>query len=100
MISEEELKKLSFEGAPLIKVIPPGPKSQEILSYQMEHESSAVSYPKGGPQQASYRLGPSTRVGYDDSNDQQLWSRRGQQPAVEHWYSTGNISDHSSRRIR
>jgi diaminobutyrate-2-oxoglutarate transaminase len=49
MISEEELKKLSFKGAPRIKVIPPGPKSKEILSYQMEHESSAVSYPRGMP---------------------------------------------------
>jgi diaminobutyrate-2-oxoglutarate transaminase len=49
MISEEELAKLSFKGAPRIKVIPPGPKSQEILSYQKEHESSAVSYSKGMP---------------------------------------------------
>jgi len=49
MISEEELAKLSFKGAPRIKAAPPGPKSQEILSYQKEHESSAVSYPKGMP---------------------------------------------------
>lgn len=49
MISEQELAKLSFKGAPRIKVIPPGPNSQEILSYQKEHESSAVSYSKGMP---------------------------------------------------
>ena len=49
MISEEELAKLSFKGAPRIKVTPPGPRSQEILSYQKEHESSAVSYSKGLP---------------------------------------------------
>jgi len=49
MISEEKLAKLSFKGAPQIKITPPGPKSQEILSYQKEHESSAVSYSKGMP---------------------------------------------------
>ncbi|MCD6516051.1 MAG: aspartate aminotransferase family protein [Candidatus Aminicenantes bacterium] len=49
MISEEELAKLSFKEAPRIKVTPPGPRSQEILSYQKEHESSAVSYSKGMP---------------------------------------------------
>jgi diaminobutyrate-2-oxoglutarate transaminase len=49
MISEQELAKLSLEGAPQIKVTPPGPKSQEILTYQSEHESSVVSYPKGMP---------------------------------------------------
>ncbi|HDQ14207.1 MAG TPA: aminotransferase class III-fold pyridoxal phosphate-dependent enzyme, partial [Sediminispirochaeta sp.] len=49
MISEQELAKLSFEGAPKIKVTPPGPKSQEILTYQNDHESSVVSYPKGMP---------------------------------------------------
>lgn len=40
---------LSYEKAPDIKVIPPGPISQEILGYQDAHESSAVSYPKGMP---------------------------------------------------
>ncbi len=49
MISEQELAQLSFEGAPNIKVTPPGPASQEILAYQNEHESSAVSYSKGMP---------------------------------------------------
>ncbi|MFO7731557.1 MAG: aspartate aminotransferase family protein, partial [Spirochaetia bacterium] len=49
MISEQDLAKLSLEGAPTIKVAPPGPKSQEILTYQSEHESSVVSYPKGMP---------------------------------------------------
>lgn len=49
MISEQEIAKLSFQGAPSIKVTPPGPKSQEILKYQNEHESSAISYSKGMP---------------------------------------------------
>lgn len=49
MISEQELAKLSFAGAPQIKVTPPGPKSREILEYQSAHESSVVSYPKGMP---------------------------------------------------
>lgn len=49
MISEKELAKLSFKGAPRMKVTPPGPKSQEILSHQNKHESSAVSYSKGLP---------------------------------------------------
>lgn len=49
MISEQELAKLSFAGAPQIKVTPPGPKSREILEYQNEHESSVISYPKGMP---------------------------------------------------
>ena len=48
-MTEPELAKLSFEGAPQIKVVPPGPKSREILAYQGEHESSVVSYPKGIP---------------------------------------------------
>ena len=49
MISEKELAKLSFEGAPRIKVVPPGPESGKILLFQSEHESSAVSYSKGMP---------------------------------------------------
>jgi diaminobutyrate-2-oxoglutarate transaminase len=42
-------QKLSFTTAPLIKVIPPGPKSKEHLDHQSSYESSAVSYPKGMP---------------------------------------------------
>ena len=34
---------------PLIKIKPPGPKSQKYLQYQSAHEGSAVSYPKGLP---------------------------------------------------
>lgn len=41
--------ELSIPGAPIIKSVPPGPKSQEILKYQAEHESSAVSYSRGMP---------------------------------------------------
>lgn len=44
-----DFRKLSFPEAPLIKSMPPGPKSKEFLDYQMSSESSAVSYPKGLP---------------------------------------------------
>jgi diaminobutyrate-2-oxoglutarate transaminase len=40
---------LSFPGAPSIKILPPGPKSREYLTYQSSHEGSTVSYPKGMP---------------------------------------------------
>jgi diaminobutyrate-2-oxoglutarate transaminase len=40
---------LSFAGAPSIKTLPPGPKSQEYLAHQRAHESSTVSYPQGMP---------------------------------------------------
>lgn len=49
MISEQDLAKLSFPEAPQVKVMPPGPKSRDILDYQSEHESSVISYPKGMP---------------------------------------------------
>ena len=42
-------RQLSFPGAPLIKTIPPGPKSKEFLDFQKSSESSAVSYPRGLP---------------------------------------------------
>ncbi len=41
--------ELSFQDAPAIKVKPPGPESKTYLDYQSEHESSAVSYPRGMP---------------------------------------------------
>ena len=41
--------ELSMKEAPLIKVAPPGPKSKELLDFQGQHESSAISYPKGMP---------------------------------------------------
>ncbi len=40
---------LSFPNAPHIAVSPPGPRSQEFLSFQRAHEGSAVSYPRGMP---------------------------------------------------
>lgn len=49
MISEQELAKLSLQGAPDIKHVPPGPESRQILAYQEAHESSAVSYSKSMP---------------------------------------------------
>ena len=42
-------EELSFKGAPAIKITPPGPESRSYLKYQNEHESSAVSYPRGMP---------------------------------------------------
>ena len=42
-------EELSFSDAPAINVTPPGPESQKYLKYQSEHESSAVSYPRGMP---------------------------------------------------
>lgn len=44
-----DFRKLSYDEAPLIKTVPPGPKSKEFLDFQMSSESSAVSYPKGLP---------------------------------------------------
>jgi diaminobutyrate-2-oxoglutarate transaminase len=44
-----DLRKLSFQDAPVIKIEPPGPKSKEILDYQFSHEGAAVSYPRGLP---------------------------------------------------
>jgi diaminobutyrate-2-oxoglutarate transaminase len=44
-----DFRKLSFPEAPLIKTVPPGPRSKEFLDFQMSSESSAVSYPKGLP---------------------------------------------------
>jgi len=44
-----DLRKLSFQDAPVIKVEPPGPKSREILDYQFSHEGAAVSYSRGLP---------------------------------------------------
>ncbi len=41
--------ELSFPEAPIIHVLPPGPRSQELIAYQNANESSAVSYPKGMP---------------------------------------------------
>lgn len=44
-----DFRNLSFLEAPLIRTLPPGPKSKEYLDYQSLHESSAVSYPRGMP---------------------------------------------------
>ncbi len=44
-----DLRSLSFPEAPLIRVEPPGPRSQEYLKSQRAHESSAVSYSRGMP---------------------------------------------------
>ncbi|MGM0431168.1 MAG: aspartate aminotransferase family protein [Spirochaetota bacterium] len=49
MDNEKMFEQMSIEGAPKIHMVPPGPKSKEILTYQAEHESSAVSYSKGMP---------------------------------------------------
>lgn len=52
-----DFHKLSFPEAPLIKVMPPGPKSQELLDFQSAHEGSAVSYPRGLPMGLSLAKG-------------------------------------------
>ncbi len=44
-----DFRNHSFPGVPLIKTIPPGPKSKGYLDYQFSHEGSAVSYPRGMP---------------------------------------------------
>jgi len=44
-----DFSDLSFNDAPLIKAVPPGPISRDYLKYQSEQESSAVSYPRGMP---------------------------------------------------
>lgn len=44
-----DFQHLSFPDVPLIKVPPPGPKSQEYLDFQSNTEGAAVSYPKGLP---------------------------------------------------
>lgn len=41
--------ELSMSDTPRINVVPPGPKSKEMLDAQNALESSAVSYPKGMP---------------------------------------------------
>jgi diaminobutyrate-2-oxoglutarate transaminase len=45
----KKFRELSFTDAPRIKVVPPGPGSQEILKMQKQLEGSAVSYPVGMP---------------------------------------------------
>lgn len=44
-----DFRQLSLPDAPVIKTVPPGPKSKEFLDFQASSESSAVSYPKGLP---------------------------------------------------
>ena len=54
-------RNLSFSGAPLIKTVPPGPKSKEYLDYQFAHEGSAVSYPRGMPMAISRAKGATVK---------------------------------------
>jgi diaminobutyrate-2-oxoglutarate transaminase len=48
-MSEEELDKLQFAGAPVIRVKPPGPKSAEIIERQSKLETRGIVYPKSFP---------------------------------------------------
>ena len=48
-MNEKSYAELSLKNAPMIKVVPPGPKSKEILKYQADNESSVISYAKGMP---------------------------------------------------
>jgi diaminobutyrate-2-oxoglutarate transaminase len=54
-------RNFSFSGAPLIKTVPPGPKSKEYLDYQFTHEGSAVSYPRGMPMAISRAKGATVK---------------------------------------
>ena len=54
-------RNLSFSDAPLIKTVPPGPKSKEYLDFQFTHESSAVSYPRGMPMAISRAKGATVK---------------------------------------
>lgn len=49
MARNEFFADLSNPDAPLINVLPPGPRSKNLLDAQHNEESSAVSYPKGMP---------------------------------------------------
>ncbi|MFA5514175.1 MAG: aspartate aminotransferase family protein [Sphaerochaetaceae bacterium] len=49
MDNEKLFEEMSMKGAPKIVSVPPGPKSKEILQFQWDNESSAVSYSKGMP---------------------------------------------------
>jgi diaminobutyrate-2-oxoglutarate transaminase len=49
MDNEKMFEEMSLQGAPKINMVPPGPKSKEILEFQAANESSAVSYSKGMP---------------------------------------------------
>lgn len=49
MNNENMFIEMSLPGAPRIVTTPPGPKSQQILQYQWNNESSQVSYSKGMP---------------------------------------------------
>jgi diaminobutyrate-2-oxoglutarate transaminase len=66
MEDDKIFEPLSLKHAPDIKVTPPGPKSQAILKYQSEHESSAVSYSKGMPMALKLGKG-ATLVDVDDN---------------------------------
>jgi diaminobutyrate-2-oxoglutarate transaminase len=57
MNNEKMFEERSIIDAPKISVVPPGPKSKEILDYQAAHESSAVSYSKGMPMAVDHGKG-------------------------------------------
>jgi diaminobutyrate-2-oxoglutarate transaminase len=66
MDQDKVFAPLSITKAPDIKVLPPGPKSQEILNYQNANESSVVSYSKGMPMALKSGKG-ATLVDMDDN---------------------------------
>lgn len=66
MEKEKVFSQLSIANAPEIKVVPPGPKSKQILEHQNAHESSAVSYSKGMPMALKTGKG-ATLVDVDDN---------------------------------
>ncbi|MDA4130272.1 MAG: aspartate aminotransferase family protein [Thaumarchaeota archaeon] len=49
VLSEEELSRLNYEGAPKISITPPGPKATEIRATQQKYETHTVKYMKYFP---------------------------------------------------
>jgi diaminobutyrate-2-oxoglutarate transaminase len=52
-----DFRQLSYPEAPVIKTVPPGPKSKEFLEFQALSESAAVSYPRGLPMAIARAMG-------------------------------------------
>ncbi len=61
-----KLEQLSINEAPIINVVPPGPKSKKILDFQAGNEGSAVSYSKGMPM--SLKTGKGATLVDEDDN--------------------------------
>jgi len=65
-MTESDLRSLSYEVAPEILVMPPGPRSRVLLQKQRTLEGNAVSYPRGLP--AAFESGRGATVRDADGN--------------------------------